>query len=292
MAVCHFPKLGEALGVKEPIDAAFGVIKVANANMARAVRRISVEKGHDPRHFTFVAFGGAGPLHACELAQNLQIARILVPLVPGVLSALGMLIAQPVKDFSRTVMLRMKRGEWEPVRELDEKFLDLERKADEEFKHEGHSLDLLKIVRQVDVRYIGQSHELTVDLPEAIDGKSIADLFDEAHQSRYSFHRPESAFEIVNIRLVAILQIDPPSLQPVSVNDQDSAEYRIGQKPIYFEGGYQVSDMYDRTKLRPGVSLDGPAVVFQYDTTTLIPPGWQAEVDSFGNLLLTNQVSG
>jgi N-methylhydantoinase A len=168
----------------------------------------------------------------------------------------------------------------------------LERKADEEFKHEGHSLDLLKIVRQVDVRYKGQSHELTVDLPEAIDGKSIADLFDEAHQSRYSFHRPESAVEIVNIRLVAILQIDPPSLQPVSVNDQDSAEYRIGQKPIYFEGGYQVSDMYDRTKLRPGVSLDGPAVVFQYDTTTLIPPGWQAEVDSFGNLLLTNQVSG
>ncbi len=280
------------LGINSPIDAAFGVINVTNANMVRAVRRISVEKGHDLRHFTLVAFGGAGPLHACELAQNLQISRVLVPLVPGVLSALGMLIAQPVKDYSRTVMFRMNFGEWESARALKDQFLELERKAAEEFEAEGHSLDHLNLVRQLDMRYAGQSHELTVDLPGNIESKDFADLFHEAHQNRYSFQRPESAVEIVNVRLVATLQIEPPAYRSRFANNEDSSELAIGQKPIYFEGGFRVSDMYLRDMLKPGISIDGPAVVFQYDTTTLVLPDWQAEVDSFGNLLLARQFSG
>jgi N-methylhydantoinase A len=276
-------KLVKGMGVGSITEAAWGVIQVANANMERAIRRISVERGHDPRRFTLVAFGGAGPLHACELAQNLQIPRVLIPTVPGVLSALGMLAAAPTKDFSQTVMRQIDEDEATLVQWLTENFRPMAERAMIEMATEGHDPASTFLQRSLDMRYIGQSHELTVPFQENDVGRA----FHMAHAKRYGYQRAQAQTEIVTLRLSATAAVRPPRLYKEVRGTADAREAVVGEKAVWFGEKTVPTMLYERSKLRPGHQFGGPAVVFQYDTTTVIPPGWAVDVDDYGNLILS-----
>ena len=198
-------------------QAALGILRVVNANMERAIRAISLERGYDPRSFTLVPFGGAGPVHGCDLAQELGIPRVLIPARPGILSALGVAIADVVKDYSRTVMLR--GGDLERTR-LEEEFHGMEGLARGELEQEGLPADRMTARRFIDVRYVGQSFELTVDYPASRSSRSseglaraISDSFYRAHLQRFGYADRNEPVEIVNLRLKLDLAVDKPDLQ-------------------------------------------------------------------------------
>lgn len=282
--------LAAAMGVASVEAAAWGVIQVANANMERAIRHISVERGYDPRLFTLLPFGGAGSLHACELAQNLQMPRVFIPPTPGVLSALGMLVAAPTKDYSQTVMEKAEVGrmnDW-----LRAQFAGLEERAQGEMTAEGHENVTLHYA--LDMRYKGQSHELTISidrLPLLDKQLPITDRFHAAHHTRFGYRQPDAPVEIVTIRLTAVAPVTPPPLPQYPLAESDAAPALIGEKEVWFDQQPVATRLYERAKLQPGNQFTGPAVIFQYDTTIVVPPEWHTAVDSYGNLLLTNNPS-
>ena len=267
-------------------DAALGIIRVVNANMERAIRAISLERGYDPRRFTLVPFGGAGPMHSCELAEELGIPRVLVPAYPGVLSALGVAIADVVKDYSRTVMLR---GEQIDPARLEEEFHGMEGLAREQLSQEGLPMDQMVARRYLDVRYLGQSFELTVDYPKRPTSRnfqrSIGASFYRAHLQRFGYADRSQAVEIVNLRLKLELPVEKPSLPGESMGDADPSEAWMGQARVIFRDGPKTTPMYQRDRLRPGNRLTGPALLLQLDATIVLSPGWAGTVDTFGNLV-------
>ena len=271
-------------------DSALGIIRVVNANMERAIRAISLERGYDPRQFTMVPFGGAGPMHCCELAQELGIPRVLVPARPGILSALGVAIADIVKDYSRTVMLK---GDDINRARLDEEFHGMEGLAREELEDEGLPMDRMQPQRFLDVRYVGQSFELTIDYPSPsrrMDTermrRSIADSFYKAHLQRFGYADKSEAVEIVNLRFKLGLELDKPQVVAAQAAAPDSKDALLGEAQVVFSGGPTTTRLYDRDKLGTGNQIAGPAIVLQMDTTIVMPPGWAGSVDDYGNLLL------
>ncbi|UCG23554.1 MAG: hydantoinase/oxoprolinase family protein [Chloroflexota bacterium] len=279
-------RLSLALGAESPELAAWGVIQVANANMERAIRRISVERGYDPRDFTLVAFGGAGPLHACDLAESLQIPRVLVPPSPGVLSALGMIVARPARDYSVTVMGRLEPDGADQPEWLMENFAAMRARAEDEMSAEGYGSEQLLLEERLDLRYFGQSYELTIAVEAGDSGGDISARFHSAHARRYGFERPDQAVQIVNLRLAATARMTPPALPELAKGPADAQEATVGRKQVWYGESGVESTLYDRARLRAGNVIGGPAIVFQYDTTTVILPEWTAEVDQHGNLLL------
>jgi N-methylhydantoinase A len=288
-------EIGESL-VAEPAEvpaaesaearAAWGVVQVANANMERAIRRISVERGYDPRRFTLVAFGGAGPLHACEMAANLQINRVLIPAVPGVLSALGMLVAAPTRDYSQTVMRLVEGGgaaldDW-----LAGAFDLLAQRAAVEMTADGYPSERVMMQPALDMRYKGQSHELTVRLPAEVSLAAVLELFHTAHEQRYGYRQPEEKVEIVTVRLTAVAAGSPPEFESQSLTPSQPERALIGRKEVWFNQRPVETNQYDRSLLQPGDTFEGAAVIYQYDTTTVIPPDWRVRVDLFGNLVV------
>jgi N-methylhydantoinase A len=274
-------------------ETALGIIRVVNANMARAIRAISQERGYDPRQFTMVPFGGAGPMHCCELAQEMGIPRVLVPARPGILSALGVAIADIVKDYSRTVMMR---GDDINRVQLDEEFHGMEGLAREELEREGLPMDRMVPQRFLDVRYVGQSFELTIDYPSPtrrIDTarmrRSIADSFYRAHLQRFGYADRGEAVEIVNLRLKLGLEMDKPQIVAGQASDSGSTPALIGEAQVVFSGGPVTSRLYDRENLRTGDLVSGPAIVLQMDTTVVITPGWTGTTDDYGNLVLETE---
>jgi N-methylhydantoinase A len=277
--------------------AALAIVRVANAAMERAIRRVSVERGHDPRRFTLLAFGGGGPLHACELAETLGIPRVLVPPTPGVLSALGMLAAAPARDTSQAALrpLAGVTAEW-----LAAAFAPLVARVTAEMAAEGHDAAALTLHYALDLRYVGQSHELTVAGGEwrvageegsgarKLDSASeaIAAAFHAAHTARYGYARPAAAVELVTLRLSAEAAHTPPPLPAEAPGADDAGATGAGTAAIWFAGGVHETALYERDRLRAGQRFAGPAVVYQYDTTTLLPPGWSAWVDGRRNLVL------
>ena len=276
--------------------AALGIIRVVNANMERAIRTISLERGYDPREFTLVPFGGAGPMHSCELAQELGIPRILVPPNPGILSALGVAIADVVKDYSRTVMLRGEEASW---KRLEDEFSTLEGQAREDIGQEG--LDLQRVIaqRSLDVRYVGQSYELNVDYP-ALKGapsrrsgralnRAIADAFHRAHRQRFGYADPSEPVEVVNLRLKMVVTVEKPVPVPEPPAGESPKDAQTGEAELVFQEGMFLAPLYLREGLRCGNLIAGPALVLQMDSTTVIPTGWLAEADEWRNLILTQR---
>ena len=266
---------------------ALGINRVVNANMEQAIRKISLERGYDPRLFTLVPFGGAGPMHACELARELGIPRILVPSNPGILSALGVAIADIVKDYSRTVMLR---GADLDRSRIDEEFQGMEGQARTEMAGEGLDVDKMAARRFLDVRYVGQSFELTVDYPSRPTktdlAKVIGDNFYKAHLRRFGYADRAEPVEVVNLRLKLEVAMEKPSVQPQSTGAADSAHALIGEAEVVFQEGALASPLYQRDQLTCGNTVSGPALIIQMDSTTVLTPGWGGVVDPFGNLLL------
>lgn len=266
-----------------PIEAvAWDILRVANANMARAVRHISVERGYDPRRFTLVAFGGGGPLHACELADELGIPRVLIPRWPGVLSALGMLAAAPTRDYSRTVML--STSDSGIAEHLTQHFAQLAQRARRDATSD-YDPSVLTMRYGIDMRYLGQSHELTIDYTPNSSPDTLASRFHDAHRARYGYAREDALTEIVTVRLNAALPHTPPDLPTEPLGDPDATPALIGTKPVWFNAGFVDTRLFDRELLRAGHQFEGPAVVFQYDTTTVFPPDWLVTVDTRRNLL-------
>lgn len=268
-------------------DTALGIIRVVNANMERAIRAISLERGYDPRRFTLVPFGGAGPMHCCELAQQLGIPRVLVPTHPGILSALGVAIADIVKDYSRTVMLR---GADLHQARLEEEFHGMESQARTELAQEGPPSAAMNARRFLDVRYVGQSFELTIDCPNLTGRgdlqRSIANGFYKAHLQRFGYADRKEAIEIVNLRLKLELAVDKPRLTPQKPGPADPSAALINKAMVVFPDGTHDTSLYDREKLQTGHRIQGPALLIQIDTTIVVPPGWGGTVDPYGNLVL------
>jgi N-methylhydantoinase A len=276
--------MDRARGKMRSVEAfAQGILDVANATMEKAIRVISVERGYDPRDYTLVAFGGAGALHACELAAALQMPRVLVPKFPGALSALGILRADVVKDVSQTVRFAVERAVG-AKRDLRQRFASIERNGLREMRAEGFSATQVRIERLLDMRYVGQAYELTV--PAAGD---FVNRFHRAHEQRYGYADPGRAVEVVNVRARLIGATPKPSL-PKSRGAGASARAAILEhRAVQVARRSERTAIYDRAKLRSGNRFAGAAVVVEYSATTFVPPGWRARVDAFENIVLEPQ---
>ncbi len=257
-----------------PVAVARGVLRVACARMERAIRVISIERGHDPRDFALVAFGGAGPMHGCDLAAALAMPAVVVPPDPGALSARGMLRADLVKDASRTWLGR-------PAEEAVTAFGELESRVLAEMAADGVAFADVRLSREVDLRYVGQSFELTVPA-----GEGMRRRFDEAHEARYGHAHSEWRTEIVNLRVRGVAPVDAPPEPADPEGPADAGSARIGEARVVFDEPLR-STIYDRGRLAPGNAFDGPALAVELSATTVVPPGWRARVDPYRNLVLT-----
>lgn len=256
---------------------AAGIVRVVETQMEKAIRVISVERGHDPRDFTLVAFGGGGPLHACSLARALRIPRVLVLAMPGALSAVGILLADTVRDYSRTVMLP-----GEEIANLTEVFAELERGGVAEFAAEGLESEPL---RSLDLRYRRQGYELNVPFDSYQPAQALA-AFHQLHRQRYGFADEARPVEIVNLRLrmTAAGELYEPVKR--ALNPGDGAHACYAEREVWFEGGFRKTRFYHREKLVPGDAIAGPAMITEYTSATLAPPGASARVDAFANIVI------
>ena len=258
-----------------------GVVRVANANMERAIRVVSVERGHDPRRFALLAFGGAGGMHACEIARRLEIGTVIVPRHAGVLSALGMLVADVTRDYSASVL--------RPSDELDLAALEaraapLVRAAADELAKEGFARDRQAITRLVDVRYVGQSYEITV--PFARDYRS---QFDRQHGRLYGYANPQRATEVVAVRVRAAGITAKPRL-PFVRSRRRTTPKPDSRRPAIFGGSKVRTAHYRWPSLAPGSGARGPAIITGAEATAVVPPGFGFSVDGFGNVIVRGQV--
>jgi N-methylhydantoinase A len=264
-----------------------GIIAVANAVMEKAIRVISVERGHDPRDYTLIAFGGAGGLHACDLAAALEMRGVLIPIFPGGLSALGILQADVVKELSQTVLLPaeemfkgsqqlrtiVKRQEGQALRILDA---------------EGFAREKMNFQHSLDMRYLGQAYDLNIPInPVGPVGHYEIAAFHRAHEMRYGYHHKNTKVEIVNVRCRATGITDKPPSQKLAPRLRTEPLSSHQTMDLMFHERMRKTLLYRRDNLRGGDIFCGPAVVTEYSATTLIPPDWKARVDKYGQLLLT-----
>jgi N-methylhydantoinase A len=280
--------VGAPLGLGQ-IEAAAGVLKIVNTNMAVDLRLAFQSGGEDPRRFMLAAFGGAGPLHAAELARDVKIPRVLVPLYPGINSAMGLL-----QTSVRHVYLQSSVGFLSgfPVDRMNDLFAQLEARAMEDVREEGFAPDRVAIMRQVDMRYKHQGYQLTIDCPSADmteSGKlALKAAFDEAHQRIYGASAPDEDAEVVTFRVLAEIWVPRLELPGLDQGDGGAAHAEIGERPLYdlASAAFVPASVYDRSKLRAGDRIAGPAIVQQFDSTTVILDGMDAEVDPFGNIVI------
>ncbi len=254
------------------------ILKIANSNMERALRKVSVERGYNPQEFALLSFGGAGGMHAVFLAQSLGIPTVIIPRNPGIFSAMGMLLADVVKDYSLTVMLR---GSETSYTQLEELFSPIVKKALSDMETEGFKEEEVMLEKFLDVRYVGQSYELTIPFTPKYE-----ESFHSQHEKVYGY-RHEREVEIVNLRLRAVANTPKPELPQFSEKStKDSSQALLGVRKTAFGGDFMETKIYDREKLKWGNKIYGPAIVVEYSSTTVIPPETHAEVDRFGNLII------
>ncbi len=261
-----------------------GVIRVVNANMERALRVVSIERGYDTREFALVAFGGAGGLHACELAEALAIPTVMIPARPGALSAFGILVSDVVKDYSRTLLWRF--AENFPRVRLEKEFRKLETAAHEEFRAERWR-GSPRFEKTLDLRYRGQGYELNVP-----DGKNVIARFHEEHQRRYGYCHSGREIELVTLRLRARLRsanstesADNPAERRRRA-DKSVRSTPVERANVFFEGKNMVTRVFERNRLVREQTMSGPAVIAEYSATTVIPPGRKFWVDAAENLVI------
>jgi len=288
LAKAAIGQLAEKLGLGV-METAQGILSVVTANMARAIRVISVQRGHDPRDYTLMAFGGAGPLHAARLAKELEMKRVLVPRNPGILCAMGLLLTDLRADFAATKLLAASEA---AVPEVASGFAQLGARAVEWFGHEGIAPEARRLTRTADMRYQGQNYELAVPLPEgeitAATLQALVNGFTEAHRQRYGFVAEGETVQIVTLRLEATGLVRKAELKSYPEAGPDASGAITGQRPVWFPeaGDFVPTPIYSREALQPGNRFAGPAIVEQMDTTTVVPPGMSARVDAYLNLIL------
>jgi N-methylhydantoinase A len=282
-------RLAAELGISR-VETARGIVAVVNANMAGAVRLVTVQRGVNPPGLTLLAFGGAGPLHAGALARELGIRSAVVPPSPGLLCALGLLVEDLRSDAVRTHVARL---DGDALPRLDKLFAEMEAEALSWLERERVPPSRRSLERWLDMRYVGQNYELLVPVPEevwpALHIEPLRRRFLAMHEAAYGYAAPDEPIQVVNARLVARGRPDPPALPKAPRATSDVGDAQTERRPVYFDeaGGFADCPIYDRRRLSAGHVLAGPAVIEQFDTTTLLHPGQRAEVDDFGTLLIT-----
>ena len=274
-------KVAEPLGL-DPMDAAGAVIEVANANMADAVRLISIRKGYDPREFALVVFGGAGPLHGAALARELMIPTVIVPPNPGVTSALGCLLVDVRHDLSE--MYSGKADEVDAA-EVEEAFARLEQEAREMLDAEGIPEDRVRLTREIDMRYVGQWRALPIEVDAPLESLDpVVEAFHSEHEREHSYRREDSPVEVYQLNVRAVGETEKAELPS---HDGDGGDLEpCGSREVVFARGEDAVEapVYKRDDLPAGASFEGPALIDQLDSTVLVPPGVQVEVDEWLNI--------
>jgi len=252
-----------------------GIVRVADAEMVRALRVISVERGLDPREFALLAFGGAGGMHACRLAEELGMKTVLVPRAGGVLSALGLAISDLRRDYVSPYLANLADAN---VRELKECFEGMEGTA-------AKDLEGPQYARRADLRYRGQSFELTVEVEKPLEIDKLEECFHAAHERRYGYRMEDEPVELVNLRLIATVPVDKPKLK----EPPPEGEAETGRREINFDGEWQDVPILDRERMGKGSEVVGPAIVEFRESTCVVSPGWQGLVDGVGTLVLEKE---
>ena len=271
-------------------EVAAGVVRLANATMAQAMRLVSIERGHDPREYAIVAFGGAGPLHALALAEELSIERVLVPYAPGLLSAHGLALADTRQDYVRTKIVPL---DGDPASTIQTTFEFMRRDAESEFARYGIPTDRITIAHALDVRFAGQAYELTIDadpiLAEGAPVERIVAAFTAAHEQRYGHVPSGGRAEIVNFRLLAYTA---NTLRHLAHERPDESELGgDGESDLWLDGAHVSCPFIPRGTLSPGTRVRGPCVVEEPTSTVFVRPGWRGDVDAHRNLLLTREAT-
>jgi N-methylhydantoinase A len=282
-------KVARPLGL-DLVTTAAGILKIVNTNMAVDLRLAFQSRGEDPRRFALLAFGGAGPLHAAYLARDLGIPEVVVPLHPGLTSAMGLLQTDVRHLYLRSAVGLLSSY---PVAEINAIFADLRRQATEDVSQEGLDLKALRLRQQLDLRYLHQGYNLTVEAPDGevkeAHKQGIKSAFDALHRRTYGASAPEEEAELVTLRLVA--EVPVPHLRLPRIAPGPIADARMERRPLYdlTRGGFAEAWVYDRTRLGAHDRIIGPAIVEQYDSTTVVLAGQSLTVDDFGNLLIAEE---
>jgi len=277
-------KIANPLGL--PLwEAAEGILEIAAHNIANAIRVKTIERGIDPRDFTLFAFGGAGPAHAARVAELLDISQVLIPSYPGVTSAYGLVFSDIRYDYVKTLVSPLDTADPEAVEAI---FQEMEREAINRLSADGVKRYML--LRFVDMRYIGQTHEVTVDVPPSIEkgqfARGLRERFTAQHKKEHGYARDETVpIELVNLRVAAIGLIKKP---PLPVYQREFGRpLRVLKRQVYYQGeGHVAVPVYPRELLDPGRVYNGPAIIEQYDTTIVVEPNWTATIDEHGNIWL------
>jgi N-methylhydantoinase A len=274
----YFENMAQKAGLSSR-ELAQGILDVSDTAMEKAIRVISVERGYDPREFTLFSFGGAGGMHAAFLARLLNIPKVLLPPNPGTLSALGMLMADVIKDYSLTIM---KKQETVTAKLLSQRFEEIEDKGHKDLRAEGIPDSRIDFERYLDMRYHGQSYEIMVPFDE-----DYVEKFHALHEKTYGYRNPDKAVEIVNIRLRARGGPEKPRLQQKKImGNEPPPEAFLGEKLVVFDHSLTHTKIMARDKLNSGNWIHGPAILVEYSSTIVIPPFASAVVDEYGNIVM------
>ena len=271
------------------VDSAEGIVRIIDVKMQEAIKAISTMRGHDLRDFHLLAFGGAGPLHAARIAENLGMAGVVIPLFPGVYSAMGLLISDVKHDYVRSKMSPLVDTKLDGVTEI---FDELEGLARKDLGEEEFSEERIAIERAIDMRYAGQGYELTIPCPASLNSDSMQALraeFDKQHEKMFGHTAPNEAVEIISYRLRGIGRVPPVKLREFAAQRISLEKALRETRAARFEGKTLDCPVYQREQIDVGVEVSGPAIVDQLDCTTVIPPGHRARVDKFKNLILAKE---
>lgn len=288
LAVAAITRMADTLGM-EVMDTAQGIISVVTANMAKAIRVISVQRGHDPRAYALMAFGGAGPLHAVRLAQELGMTRVIVPRNPGILCAMGLLLTDLRADFSTTRLVPLDVADLPAIAAAA---AQVEHEAEAWFTAEAIAPDSRRALRKVDMRYEGQNYELSIPVPDgpitAATLTALRDGFTQAHKRLYGFAVEDERIFCVTFRAEALGLVQKAELPRRAIGPADATSAITGTRPVWFPEtrAFTETTLLSRELLAPGMAFSGPAIVEQMDTTTLVPPGVTVRVDEIDNLIL------
>ena len=288
LALSAIDRMAERLGM-DTMATAQGIISVVTANMAKAIRVISVQRGHDPRAYALMAFGGAGPLHAVRLAQELGMPRVIIPRTPGTLCAMGLLLTDLRAEFPLTRLMALDAAQ---LPDISAAVAAVTEEAEGWFAAEEIAAAKRGLTRRVDMRYEGQNYELSIALPDGpVTNETLIALrdgFTEAHKRLYGFAVEEERIFCVTFRAEAIGQVEKARLASGALGTEDASRAIIGARQTWYPetGCFTETTLFARDRLRAGMRFDGPAIVEQMDTTTLIPPGVSARVDTTENLIL------
>jgi N-methylhydantoinase A len=287
-------EIADPLGMDET-EAAAGIFQIINQNMADATKVVSVQRGHDPREYALVSAGGACSIHACKIAEEVGCGTVIVPRAASVFCALGMLESDIRLDNVRTFNAFIPGVD---LKNFNETIREVEEQSLKELLQEGVERKRARLLRFLDVRYLGQHHEVTIEIPADVvisekHLEPIARSFHEAHERLYTYSTPENPLEIMNLRITAVGTVDKAGFEAsgVAANRRGKGEEAgslKGSRSVYFaeHGGYQDTPVHDRSRLKPGMVIPGPAVIEERITTVIVHPGWSMTVDGYGNIVM------